>query len=31
MICNFNNGLCFVQLALSAVVLGFFFAVGQTA
>jgi hypothetical protein len=30
MICAFNNGLCFVELLISAVLLGFGFGVGQT-
>lgn len=30
MICQFNNGLCFVALIVSSIVLGFGFAIGQT-
>lgn len=30
MICQFNSALCFVELGLSAVLLGFGFGVGQT-
>jgi len=30
MICNFNNFLCFIELGVGAVLLGFGFGVGQT-
>ena len=30
MICNFNSALCFVELAISAILLGFGFGVGTT-
>jgi hypothetical protein len=30
MICSFSHGLCFLELALSGVVLGFTFAIGGT-